>query len=230
MSKNKIIFRNILIQNNIKISNVLFNRFISNNLKEEAYLVYKNLSLQDIEFVSFFSEKYPLELKGMLNAPLIIFTYGNSKYIKIKNVYLYASSKQDIKNNRRLLDIYNCLINNKKINIINNKNSNVKILKDDIFNKEYQLSTNIKNTCFNYILPKNCNYIYELICSMIDVLIILNAKYELDIVTMTDIAIDMGKQIYVVPGSIDDKNYMFSNYLIKDGAIVILNNKDIENI
>ena len=65
---------------------------------------------------------------------------------------------------------------------------------------------------------------------MIDVLIILNAKYELDIVTMTDIAIDMGKQIYVVPGSIDDKNYMFSNYLIKDGAIVILNNKDIENI
>ena len=42
--------------------------------------------------------------------------------------------------------------------------------------------------------------------------------------------LDFGKEILVVPGDIQDKNCYFSNYLLKEGASVVLNEEDIQDI
>ena len=46
-----------------------------------------------------------------------------------------------------------------------------------------------------------------------------------EIVSLT---LDFGKNILTIPGNISDKNCSFSNYLLRDGANVILNKKDLD--
>lgn len=232
MSKNRFLFREFLIQNNLKISSTLFNLFTSNDFKEKAIKVYNNLINQNIEFISFFSKEYPLELKGMINAPLIIFTYGNKEILKenLKKVYLYASNTQEVRQNRKILDIYNYLTANEKLIVVNNVSSKFKIYTEDVFNDKYILSKKMDRESFGYIIPQKSKYKEELICSIIDSLVILNSKFESNIIKLSSLMLEMGKSIYVIPGGIADDNYTFANYLIRDGANVILNKIDVEQI
>lgn len=230
MSKNKFLFRDFLVQNNLKISLTLFNLFTSNVFKEKAIKVYNNLVSQNIEFISFFSKEYPLELKGTINSPLVLFVYGNKEIIKEinKRVYIYASNFEEIKRNKKILDIYNHIISKENIIVINNINSKIKLYVENIFDEKYSLSEKIDNKAFNYIIPTNHKYKEEIVCSIVDSLVILNSKFENNILKLSSLMLDMGKLIYVLPGNIEDKNYAFSNYLIKDGANIILSKKDID--
>ena len=63
--------------------------------------------------------------------------------------------------------------------------------------------------------------------SISDNLLIIEAKHETNIVNLVDLFLELGKEILVLPGDIWNKNCYFSNFLIKEGANVILNVNDI---
>ena len=79
-------------------------------------------------------------------------------------------------------------------------------------------------------IPENAKYTELLKCSISDTLFVLNASFEDEIEKIASYMLDMGKQIVTIPGSISDKNFSFSNYLLRDGANVVLNIKDIDTI
>ena len=70
---------------------------------------------------------------------------------------------------------------------------------------------------------------YEInhVLSISDNLLIIEAKHETDIVNLVDLFLELGKEILVFPGDTWNKNCYFSNFLIKEGANVILNINDI---
>ena len=60
-----------------------------------------------------------------------------------------------------------------------------------------------------------------------DVLFLIEARYERDIVNLVDNLLNLGKEILVLPGDVWNKNCYFSNFLIREGAGVILNINDL---
>ena len=64
----------------------------------------------------------------------------------------------------------------------------------------------------------------------LDYLVIIEAKYEEEVIKLVDMLLQNNKDIYVVPSNIFNKNSYFSNYLIKQGADILLNKQDIKFI
>ena len=60
-----------------------------------------------------------------------------------------------------------------------------------------------------------------------DVILIPEAKYTSYSNTLVSNFLDFGKDILVIPGDIWNKNSFFSNFLIREGANVILNINDL---
>ena len=60
-----------------------------------------------------------------------------------------------------------------------------------------------------------------------DAIVIPEARYENKIVSKVDYMLEKSKPILIFPNSIFNKNGYFSNYLIKQGADIILNKYDL---
>lgn len=229
ISNNRYLFRNILIQNNIKLSNKLFSDFTDLSLKEKASNVYNNLLRQNIKFINIFSSNYPYELKSIINAPILICYYGDINLLGKKKVYIYKSSNIDNhKYDSICSEVYNL---NNVVCINKEKNTRtIAFLDIELFNPNFSISTNFSHFNLYIFYPLNANYKYELIASITDYLLILNASYNNIIYKLTSNMLDFGKEILVVPGDIQDKNCYFSNYLLKEGASIILSKEDIKFI
>ena len=70
----------------------------------------------------------------------------------------------------------------------------------------------------------------EIFLKILDCLVIIEAKYEEEAIKLVDTLLQNNKDIYVVPSNIFNKNSYFSNYLIKQGADILLNKQDIKFI
>ena len=73
-------------------------------------------------------------------------------------------------------------------------------------------------------------YINKFKLMLCDIFIIIEARYEEKIVKTVNYLVENSKDIYVVPSNIFRKNSYFSNYLIKQGADIILNKNDLKFI
>ena len=93
----------------------------------------------------------------------------------------------------------------------------------DIFKDE-----NIYNE--NCIILPNIIQYYNYMLNVIDLMVIVEARYEEKIVNLVNCFLEKGKDIYVVPSNVFRKNSYFSNFLIKQGADVILNKQDLKYI
>ncbi len=232
-SNNSFLFKSILIQNSLKISDSLFNEFTSKIFKEESVQIYRNLVNQDIKFITFFSKFYPVELKGTINAPLLLLVSGDLNILETerKKIYMYSSNIEYVKNNKYLYSLYRYIQENQNIVKVNiNANKSIIINDDvDIFDKDFTLkNSDIKDNKLCFFIPRKSLYKEELICSLYDYLFILNSNFNIYMCEIVSLTLDFGKNILTIPGNISDKNCSFSNYLLRDGANVILNKKDLD--
>lgn len=65
---------------------------------------------------------------------------------------------------------------------------------------------------------------------VVNSIIVIEARYEAKIVNLVNCFLENGKDIFVVPSNIFRKNSYFSNFLIKQGAEIILNKQDLKYI
>ena len=70
----------------------------------------------------------------------------------------------------------------------------------------------------------------HLIALITKTVIVLESRYDPINVNFVDEVLNYGKDVYVVPQSIEQKANFFSNYLIKSGADIIISIKDLDNI
>lgn len=251
ISKQKNKLNNILVQNNIILSKKLIDQLTSFNLKEFSLKIYNNLINQNIEIIHIEDLRFPKnKFYNMYNKPICLFMYGNTNKLKEKIIYIH---KEDFnKYGEYIYGIFIDYINNQKWNSILNIEGfeiDCKHFKRDNYNNIYVVNKNIFSINFtveNYIrknsnnlyifvpnnfyeISKNKMYLTELIVSFSNICIIPQAKYDKKMYTknIVDLFLEQGKNVLVVPGSIYCKYSYFSNYLIKEGAEVILNKNDI---
>lgn len=248
-SKSKILFQDILVQNHIFLNYKIFSQLVNNRLKQEALYVYDNLKLQKIKLVSIFSKDYPECLKDYPETPLLLFIKGDEKNLvgfQYKRVYFYSSNIQIIKSNKSISKILNYTLSKSNLisicqnslndliynkSLIYNEACNNKIIfkTSNILDSNF-VSNELKMNELCIYIPEKAKYTELLKCSISDTLFILNASFEDEIGKIVSCMIDMGKQIVTIPGSISDNNFSFSNHLLRDGANVVLNVKDIDVI
>lgn len=215
-------FYNYLIQNNIFMSKDLYQKFIDFKIKQRAKILFKSLIQNDFKIIHIFSKEYNQIIKNYNNLPVVFFIRGNLDFVYKEKVYLYVDSIDNVskivKANLELSII------NKDYTLIQDDSNNInisnKIIISDMKNIENSLKIKQNKDVLNIFVNLNKK---DNISCFIDKLIIINASYKKDIVYLVDSMLEQGKDVYVVPNSILNKSAYFSNYLISEGAKVVIN-------
>lgn len=236
-SKNKSLFYNILLKNEVFIKYQLFNDITNDCIKSKSEQIYQSLKFNFIDIIHLNSKNYPKNLFNLYNPPFVILKNINSD-ISILNsqkfVYLSGIAK--------LTDYGRLLLNDVLGNI---KNKNIQILFNyicvnkyvykkykDIFNIDFKYIDLLnESNDFKYVFDDKIYYIYlnkfyneyidELKIALSECLVVIESGYDLSILKNIDIALEQGKDILTFPANIYDKNFSLNNWLIKQGAICI---------
>lgn len=218
-SQNKELFQRKIYSNDIVISNKIY----SQELKNKADIIYTNLLNQDIKIISLDSTLYPKKLLNIYNPPFVILEYGDviSKMRNQKMIYFYENHLS--KFGKKVYQYFNYHIKYKMLRIGEKEKSDIFVEKENILDEKY-----VNRSQDNRIIIPHSKNSLEMILGLTDYLLIIEARYNQDTKNMVNNIIEQGKEILVVPGNIFNKNHYFSNYLIQEGATVLLNKYDLD--
>ncbi|MEG2645940.1 MAG: hypothetical protein RSA08_02795, partial [Clostridia bacterium] len=158
------------------------------------------------------------------------------KLLSKKKVYIYAREYFNIYGKKIYID-FNKYFNEKKaskIYLLKNKENVLKHSNSILILKENSIDIMINLiTLNNLVIFTNIDYefdYYNVMPAICDIFYIPQACHEKQILTLCNVFLEYGKNIYVTPGNIFDKFSHFSNILISEGAYVILDKKDFNDI
>lgn len=228
---------------------------IAKNKDEKLLEKYENyINKNEIEVISINDKQYPEKLKNIYDPPIIIFAKGNMKLLKEKAVAIVGSRETNEYGKKQAYEIsYNLSKNNIAIvsglakgidemahlgalnankNTIavigtghdivypkENKNIYGNIIKDGLVISEYLVGTKP--------VPKNFPMRNRIVAGIADAVLVIQARKNSGAIITADFALEYGKSIYALPGNVDNFYSEGSNLLIKEGANVVINYKNI---
>lgn len=223
-SNNSINFKKVLIKNKIFFSNNVINMLLNSKLKIQSEkllnIIYSmNIKIQKVKI----NDRY-----------VYTFVYGNINLLNSSNKKLYVfcdnnTSKYGIEkckyflNCQRIKDNINVCIGN---NNLKKNSSNISIVSIENISQLRSIQTEKLNTKNLYIFNLYSTF-YML--TIADILLISEAKYCNYTNALVNNFLNFGKDILIMPGDIWDKNCFFSNFLIREGANIVLNINDLNS-
>jgi len=231
-----------------------------NNAWNESEIanVKKNLEINEIKSISYYEDEYPKKLKNYDDAPFTLFYKGNimplneGYNISIVGSRKYTNYGKDV---TRIICRDLCANN---INIIsgmakgidtfahesclNNEGYTCAVLGsglDIVYPKEnYKIFNKIvqKGAVISEFLPGTPPYTYNfplrnrIISALSDIIIIIEAGEKSGSLITANLALEQGKDVMAVPGSIFSEESKGTNKLIKDGAFPLTSANDIFNL
>ena len=163
---------------------------------------------------------------------LYTFVYGNIKLLSSnrKKLYIFCDKNTSRYGTDKCKYFLNCKNIKENINVcigsknIKNNSCNISIV--NIKNVSELRAVEIEKMDINNLYIFNLyNIMYML--TIADIILIPEAKYSSYSNMLVNNFLDFGKDILVIPGDIWNKNCFFSNFLIREGANVILNINDL---
>lgn len=232
-------------------ANEITNSIYRRNL--DKYLKYMNEN--NIEIINIYDKNYPDKLKVIYDPPIVLYIKGNKNILNEKAMAI-VGCRMCTKYGENIANklAYNLSLNN--INVISGLargidscahkgtlKTNGKTIAvvgcglDRVYPTE-------NKTLFNEIINNNGAIISEyiigtkplaknfprrnrIISGLSDGVIVVEAREKSGTLITVDFALEQGKNIYAVPGNIDNPNSYGTNDLIKQGAKIITNFQDI---
>ena len=240
-------FRNNLID-------VLTNAWNENEINN----VKRNLEVNEIKSIAYYEDEYPKKLKNYDDAPFILFYKGNILPLNEGyNISIVGSRKYSNYGKDVTKIICSDLCNN-NINIISgmakgidtfahescleNKGYTCAVLGsglDIVYPKEnFKIFSKIvqKGCVISEFLPGTPPYAYNfpqrnrIISGLSDIIIVIEAGEKSGSLITANLALEQGKDVMAVPGSIFSYESKGTNKLIKDGAFPLTSANDIFNL
>lgn len=217
---------------NIKIVHILSNKYPTN---------LKNIYMPPL--VIFTLGNYELLEDGYKK----IYTYSQDDF-SYYGKKLYNTFLNYIQNDIKEDDFVNVYKNdeNEVLKLDFNKGKNIVLIKESlvdmlekkqeeslkIFEKLQDDENNENNlviffSYINYLDKSQEDLFIEYFTGIMDYLLVPEARYKKDIYVISSLLLEQGKEIFVAPGNIYTDTSYFSNFLLKEGANVILNKHDI---
>lgn len=225
VSKDNIKFEEVLKSNNFNLEENLKSKILDNNLKIKSNKIYNNLKSKNIKVIPINSKFYPQKLKNIFSPPLCLFVSGDLNLLKNKKIYLYEENnitKYAKKINNLVYEHIlksNYLILNKNFNVLG-----IDLLKENYFKSSEKIDIYYNSSKYSDFID------IEIKSGILDLLVIAEANYNKYISIFVDCFLELGKEICVFPNEIFNKNAYFSNYLIKNGADILTNIYQIQDV
>ncbi len=237
-------FRKVLIQNNILISENVFQNMTNLKVKEFSIKISQELKMERVETISILQEEYPKRLGKYEKSPTVIYLRLNKKY----NSYEGLGLRKEFSNMYKLYMLEGKNEFNKEIldyvwpeTISKGKN---KYRASNVSNIEYGDTKKIKIKGAQYteickvgdievhILNKENRDIdkEKLIISIIDGIVVARVSNIQKGIDLVDYALEQGIGVFAVPGNILYKENYLANHIIKQGAYVVTNRYDMRNL
>ena len=218
-SNDYIKFKRILNENNLFFSSDILNKLCNSKLKIQINLLYENLKEKGF---------YPLKVS---DEEIYYVCFGRKEILKsdLKKFHIYDDNNLSWYGNKKVKYFLNVNVS-KYINIslggsnVKENTENIIIYSISSLNEIRSIDVNSLDDINLYIFSNDPLKILSLIS---DVILLVEAKYDSKIAGIVDEMISYGKEVLVAPGDVWNKNCYFSNYLIKEGASVILSKTDL---
>lgn len=243
------------IQENIKIefiTNQIVNKKYKINLEKQIEILEK----KNIKILTYEDKEYLRQLKNINDFPICLFCKGNIELLKRKNKIAIVGSRDYSQYGEKVATKIAYELSNKNITIVSggargidsfahkgcilakkqtiivlgngldyiyppeNKELQEEVLKNEgLIISEYPLG--IKPSKYNFPARN------RIISGISDGVLVVEAKEKSGALITVDFALEQGKNIYAIPGNINNKNSQGTNELIKQGAKLVTNINDI---
>ena len=229
---------------------------ISNeNIKKDVNRHIKFMEKNNIDIISIEDKEYPELLKKIYNPPICLYIRGNKSILNMKNIaiigcrdatlygkkvarnFAYNLSRDDFNIVSGLAKGIDCCAhlgaieaNGPTVAVLGNGVDIVypeenKIVNENILRcggcviSEYPLGTK----------PEKLNFPARnrIISGMSKGVLVVEAKEKSGTMITVDFALEQGRDVFAVPGNIDNKNSFGTNEIIKQGAKLVTNWKEI---
>lgn len=222
----------------------------------DGYVEYINEN--NIKMVTIFDEEYPEKLKNIYDTPVVLYAKGNIELLKEDGIAIvgcrdcsvygqnvarklaYNLAKQDkciISGLAKGIDKYShigaleargktiAVIGNglDKIYPVENKELHELIIKNNgLIITEYIIETKPEKTNFP---ARN-----RIVSGLSDGIVVVEAKERSGSLITADFGLEQGKEIFAVPGNVNSINSVGTNELIKQGANIVTDFRDVLNV
>lgn len=225
------------------------------NIRNEAYKDLEYIEKNNIEIININDKRYPENLKQIYDPPISIYVKGNENILNKESIAIVGCRSMS-KYGEKAAMYFSKNLAREKINIVSGlargidsvahigaimeegvtiavigsgidieyPKENAKIYKDIVRSggaiiSEYPLGTK----------PMQMNFPARnrIISGISNKILVVEAKLKSGTLITVDFALDQNKEIYVVPGNINEENAQGTNYLIKEGANVALKYTDL---
>lgn len=184
---------------------------------------------------------YPKLLKEIYNPPILLYYIGNVNILNSSSVSIFQGKKVDIYGRKLLGYISNNLFkdnikivsrfdeDDRKLFLNNDGDKNIIVLSSGIHEKLYcnkgviitENEYYIKGTTEN-ILRRN-----RILTGLAKELVIIQANVFDGVSYILENALEQNREVWVVPGNINDDTNVYTNELLKHGVNVLTNYKDL---
>lgn len=216
----------------------------------------KNKMLKDnIKIINYMEKEYPAKLRNYEDAPAILFYKGNiEKFSVIKSAAIVGSRKCSIYGMKVTKIISEVLAEN-NVMVVSGMAKGIDYYAHLYCIENNGFTTAILGSGIDVVYPKQNKKIYDIISKdgcviseflpgtpplsynfprrnriisgLSDIVIVVEAGEKSGSLITTEIALEQGKDVVAVPGSIFSKESIGTNKIIKEGAYVFTNVEDI---
>ena len=228
---------------------------VDKDFKKKIDMICEKLNKEGIYNINYTEKEYPEILKNIYDYPISIYAKGNIELLNCNNKIAIIGSRDYTEYGKNACEYFTSKLAKKMIIVsglargidsiahrktLESKGLTIgvlgngldyiyppenKKLEDEIINKNGLIITEypIGRRPSKYTFPLR----NRIISGISDKLLIVEAKKRSGTLITAEFALEQGKEIYCIPGNINDKNFEGTNNLIKEGAILVNTIEDI---
>ena len=229
---------------------------ISKENRENLEKQIECLQKQNIKILTIEDKEYPKILKTIYDYPISIYVKGNEKILNMPSIGI-VGCRESSPYGEKVAQYFAYHLSKRNINIISGLAKGIDSQSHIGAIKAKGITIGVIGSGLDIVYPKENQYLYEkiikengaiiseyplgvkpikmnfpernrIISGMSKGIIVVEAKKKSGTLITVDFALEQGRNVYVVPGNIDEVNSIGTNDLIKQGAQMVTTYKDIE--
>lgn len=222
--------------------------------KLDLKMINKELTINNIKYITILDDLYPQKLKNIYQAPLVLFYQGNLNLLNDKIVAVIGSrdytSYGEKVTKKFVLELVkykyhiisglaygidtiahlSCIANNgKTIAVLGSGLKHIYPKEHLHIAKEISKNHLLISEYHPYCKPKKTHFPFRnrIVSGLSDGVLVIEAKERSGTLITCDYALEQGKDIFVIPNDIFTLNSVGTNNLIKQGAYLVTDINDI---
>ena len=235
---------------------ILAENIICKENKENLEKQIEFLQKENVKIITIEDTEYPEILKTIYDYPVSIFVKGNEKMLNMPAIGI-VGCRESSSYGEKVAQYFAYHLAKRNINIISGLAKGIDSQSHIGAIKAKGRTIGVIGSGLDIVYPKENQYLYDkiieengaiiseyplgvkpekmnfparnrIISGMSKGIIVIEAKKKSGTLITVDFALEQGRNVYVVPGNIDEINSVGTNDLIKQGAQMVTTYKDIE--